>query len=94
MTEQEFFAELKKIKDWKPFWGMIRRDRNDVIETECPITAVANARLGTAFAVDKWREAAIQLELDPEFASNVACAADGSPYTVRDKLLQACYGWQ
>lgn len=90
MLEDEFLMELRRIKGWGITWSLLRRTR---WPRECPITAVANALIGSHFTTPDWQLAAWAIGLPAKFARQVVLAADNEPKAdpkLRARLFKAC----
>jgi hypothetical protein len=107
MTKEEFFAELATIDGWE-FDGAhsrsVRRLHKDeqgkVTHRDCPITAVANKKVGChEYLVNQTSSAAQRLGMEPDDMFEITAAADfpdtGCPWghwkgDVRILVLAAC----
>jgi hypothetical protein len=98
MTKEEFFDELARIDGWEINEdGLVRKYHRDaqkkVVHCDCPITAVANKRIGhNEYTPGFFDTAACGLGLDNETALGVMWAADNweGLRIPRSELLMAC----
>ena len=101
MDEDTFFRELEQLplKGWKALLqdsGEIRLTHptwvRGAIPPYCPVTAVYAQRIGRRHGNDRYRIAARRLELEQEFADQVAMAADGRRCgALRERLLKCLH---
>lgn len=82
MTEQEFFAELKKsteLLDWRVVDHSYIRAYSKLDngrETYCPITAVWRSKTDDYLSMGSYIQIAEYLRLDKDMAQEIAMAAD------------------
>lgn len=86
MTLEEFLAELKDLEwNFLSFYGSAIRTKDN----QCPITAVCKKVTGKYFTNYGWDQAAFEISLSNNIASQIVDASDGSISEMRTKLLEA-----
>ncbi len=78
MREIDIWLEAACLGGWRFMCGEgIRRERSDATMTECPITAIANNRMGGPyFAITRVDAAASYLGIESELADKIIEMAD------------------
>jgi hypothetical protein len=93
VTKEEFFAELAQIDGWECCQGGFvrkyhRNERGLICHTDCPVTAVANKRLGRNEWNHNWHSyAADYLGLRENDHRDIVYHAD---FGGDEELLAAC----